>query len=73
MNGNQYDRYIYTKKSNYILFKHNDTITYHTKYLKTSSAKLRQKLLGNIKSDTTFFRFSTLFGVLFGDKYRCNV
>ena len=74
-----YMKDIYTPKqhlkvrTNDILVKHHNTITYSTKSLKTLGPKICNELPGDIKSETFYTTFKEYIDTWFGPKCRCNV
>ena len=74
-----YMKDIYTPKqhlkvrTNDILVKHHNTITYSTKSLKTLGPKICNELPGYIKSESFYTTFKEYIDTWFGPKCRCNV
>ena len=60
-------------RPNNILVKHNNTVTYGTKSLKTLDPKICNQLLGDIKSETSFTKFKEYIVTWFGPRCKCNV
>ena len=60
-------------RSNDVLIKHHNTITYGTKSLKIFGPKTWNQLPGYIKSETSYTKFKEYINTWFGPKCRCNV
>ena len=56
-----------------MLVKHQKTITYGTKSLKTLGPKIWKQLPEDIKSETSYTKFKKYIDTWFGSKCRCNM